>query len=83
MKGLGVGVATTGWEEGVCKMVAGASGDFSALYDTQAERSICFFVCCGARCGLIYLTFRAATELGRMYNRDIWLCRPYNNSNRS
>ena len=61
-------------------MVAGAFVDFLALYDTQAERSICFSVCCTARCGLIYLIFRAAMELRRMYSRDIWLCRPNNNA---
>ena len=77
------GVAMTGWGEGICKMAAGASVTFLALYDTPADRSICFSVCCSARCALIYLISRAATELRRMYNRDIWLSRAYNNSDRS
>ena len=87
MKCYFVGVAVTGTREGMCKMVAAASVDCLALYDTQAERSICFSVCCSARCGLIYLILGAATELGKDVhhnnNRHVWLSRPYNNSDRS
>ena len=82
VKCLGLGVAMTGWGDELCKMAPGAFVDLLALYDTPAERSICFSAFCSARCGLIYLIFRAARELGRMYNRDIWLCRPHNNSDR-
>ena len=82
MKRLFVGVAVAGTREGMCKMVAGASVDCLALYDTQAERSICFSICCSARCGLIYLTCHAAMELGKdvQHNRHVWLSRSYNNS---
>ena len=62
------GFATSGKGEGTCRMAFGASVDVLALYDTPTER--CFSACCSARCGLIYLIFRAARELRRMYNRD-------------
>ena len=65
------GLATSGKGEGMCKMAFGASVDLLALYDTPTERSICFYACCSAHCGLIYLIFRATRELRRMYNRDM------------
>ena len=52
-------------------MAPGAFLDLLALYDTPAVRSICFSAFYSARSGLIYLIFRAARGLGRMYNRDI------------
>lgn len=78
-----VGVEMTDRGEGLCKMAPGAFVDLLALYDTPAERSICFSACSSARCWLTYLIFRAARELRRMYNRDVWLCRHHNNSDRS
>lgn len=42
MKCLGMGVAVTGREEGLCKMAPGAFVDLLALYDTLAERSMLF-----------------------------------------
>lgn len=42
MKGLIEEVAIPGSEKGTCKMAAGASVVYLALYDTQAERSIAF-----------------------------------------
>ena len=82
MKRFGVGVEMSGRGEGLYKMTPGAFVDLLALYDTPTGRSICFSACCSARCWLTYLIFRAARELRRMYNRNIWLCRHRNNSDR-